>query len=361
MPGIHRLYTGVVLIENQRNSTSENISDPQQKKDAMKSQIAPTLLIAITLAFITTGTVWSESADCRYERKVKADKNYTIEIENKFGTVTLVNTKGDSLKACATVTIIHPGGTEMIRKSMELVSVDITEDDKGLKFITRFDQKFFTKSFSAGRESFSVNYVVEIPEAVNVTIKNSYGNVFIPTLSGYTQLTVTNGEIEIDNLKRGNVKPINNIELVNAKARIDKLNWATLSAKYTDECIIEEAEAIAFKSVLSNFTLIKVGNIAFGSKLGLISIGKAGKINGESDMTKITIEMLEKGGQITTNMGELNITSMGDNIKDLTIASNYSAVSLGLPKEGNPYVTASISAGPLKNGIFSFSAYQGET
>jgi hypothetical protein len=75
---------------------------------------------------------------------------------------------------------------------------------------------------------------VKAPAYLNLTIENSYGDLFIQELSGLALLDLQYSNLQAGKLSRGNEKPYNQAELAYSNATIEDAGWMELELAYSD-------------------------------------------------------------------------------------------------------------------------------
>ena len=73
---------------------------------------------------------------------------------------------------------------------------------------------------------------VKMPVGTDLTLSNKYGNTDIDELHGLVNLDIKYGNLTAGKLTRGNVKPLNKLNLAYGKGSIDEAGWLDLNDRY---------------------------------------------------------------------------------------------------------------------------------
>ena len=103
----------------------------------------------------------------------------------------------------------------------------------------------------AGFKKFSIDYNIKMPAGTSLTLANKYGNTDIDELHGSVNLDIKYGNITAGKLTRGNVKPLNKLNLAYGKGTIDEAGWLDLTVRYVGSFDIEKSQALLLDSKYS--------------------------------------------------------------------------------------------------------------
>src|SRR5450759_3488553 len=138
-------------------------------------------------------------------------------------------------------------------------------------------------------------------------LSNKYGDTDIDELHGLVNLDIKYGNLTAGKLTRGNVKPLNTLNLSYGKGTIDETGWLNLTERYVGSMDITKSQAILLDS-----------------KYSKISLGEASSMVGESKYDNIKIENIKnlvlENGYTEVNIGELT--------KKLTYNGSYGSFSI---------------------------------
>lgn len=268
-----------------------------------------------------------EISDCVVLKSFAADNNTSLKINNRYGTITVVDSQVDSVTICGTLVIDH-ANPQIALKSQSLIVMDITSDGNEISVKTNYDDRFFSPSLSSGRKSFNVNYVVKTPSYINLSIENSFGDVILDDISGSINISLSHGNLTCSRLLRDNVKPLNSITLNHSRAKIPEAKWLIVEAYHSPYVEIAKCQAL---SVISEYSTIDIGNvnsIVFSSKSDIYSINKVTNCISETWLTKTKISEIKDIFRATAEMSSFRIDKVERGFSEMEIIGNNSAFTI---------------------------------
>ena len=286
------------------------------------------VLISI-LSTLVYGFAFScpEISDCVIRKSFPANEKTGLTIENRYGTITIVNSPVDSVIVCGTVLIDHTN-PQIAQKSMNLITVEINSTGNNIMVRTSFNERFFTSSFSSGRKSFNVNYIVKVPEFINLTIENSFGDVILENISGSVNISLSHGNLIAGGLSRDNVKPLNNIILNHSRAKISKADWLIVESYHSPSVEIADCQALSVISEFSTINIGRVNSLVFSSKSDFYTIEKITNCVSEIWLTKVKISELTDILRTTANISTLRIDKLLSGFSEIELIGHNSTFTI---------------------------------
>ncbi|MHC1733725.1 MAG: hypothetical protein AB9888_17050 [Bacteroidales bacterium] len=289
-----------------------------------------------------------------FHREFVPTDNSTLTVVNKFGAVVTETWDRNNVVVDVTVKIEH-SSPERARKLLEMITVEFTEADGNLKAETIFDKEFSSISWKGSNNNFSINYNIKMPASVNLDIENKYGNVVIDDVSGHVMLNVKYGNLNVNKLTRGNVKPLNTIIVAYGKATVYELGWAEINARYVGMFSVERATALLVDSKYSKVSVTEVSSLVADSKYDGYSIGAANNIVVMGGYTDLRFKKVTKKLEVETKYGNLSVDAIPAGFEKVTVKAGYCAVRLGIDPAACYRLNASSSYGSVKLDESRFS------
>lgn len=300
------------------------------------------LLLIITSA-IAIQPINAQPAECTVLKSFAVNPNTELNISNKFGDVTLINSNVDSVTICATASVEYPD-SELAGKSLTLISLDVSLSNNTITCVTAFNEKFFSSQFSKGRKSFNVNYIIKTPHYINVTINNSFGNVKIEELSGRADITVAHGSFNSMSLTRGNEKPVNRIVLKHSKASIGYANWMGMELYHSPQIEIGIMQAISLVSEFSVVKIDSVNSLVINSKSDNYLVRNLARGVIEAALSTIEISSLTDILRVDAAISTIKVGRVEEGFGEVNLSGNSSVFIIGIPQD-SPYRISAISRG----------------
>ncbi|MGE5350021.1 MAG: hypothetical protein ACM3NP_12210 [Actinomycetota bacterium] len=307
------------------------------------------LLCAVTLS------ASAEEVRKEFHREMVPGDNSTLTVINKFGAVVTETWEKNNIVIDVTVKVEH-SSPDRARKLLDMIKVEFTEEGGNLKAETIFSDDFSSISWKGSNNNFSVNYNIKMPARVNLDVTNKYGNTVLDEHSGQTLVNVKYGDLTIDKLTRGNVKPLNTIIIAYGKATIYELGWAEINARYVGMFSIEKATALLVDSKYSKVSVNEVSSLVADSKYDGYSVGSANNIVVMGGYTDLKFKKVTKKLDVETKYGNLSVDYVPAGFEKLTVKAGYCAVRLGIDPSACYRLDAKSSYGSIKFDDSLFSA-----
>lgn len=307
------------------------------------------LLCAVTLS------ASAEEVKKEFRREMVPGDNSTLTVINKFGAVVTETWAQNNIVVDVTVKVEH-SSPDRARKLLDMIRVEFTEEGGNLKAETIFDDDFSSISWKGSNNNFSVNYNIKMPARVNLDVTNKYGNTVLDEHSGQTMVNVKYGDLTIDKLTRGNVKPLNTIIIAYGKATVYELGWAEINARYVGMFSIEKATALLVDSKYSKVSVNEVSSLVADSKYDGYTVGAANNIVVMGGYTDLRFKKVTKKLDVETKYGNLSVDYVPAGFEKMSVKAGYCAVRLGIDPEACYRLNAKSSYGSIKLDDSLFSA-----
>lgn len=306
------------------------------------------LLCAVAL------TAFAEEVKKEFHREMVPTDNTTLSVNNKFGSVVTETWDRDNIVVDVTVKVDHPSA-DKAKKMLEMITVEFTEEGGNLTAETVFSNDFSSISWKGSNNSFSINYTVRMPAYINLSIDNKYGNMVVDEVSGLTSLNVKYGDMTVNKLTRGNVKPLNTLIVAYGKGTVEELGWAEINTRYCGMFSVVRATALLVDSKYSKVSVTEVSSLVADSKYDGYTVGAANNIVVIGGYTDLNFKMVNKKLEVETKYGNLNVDRIPAGFEKVTVKAGYCAVKLGIDPEACYRLDANSSYGSVKIDDAKFS------
>lgn len=294
----------------------------------MNCKIFPTLLLIVILINPVTGQSVSEKKTFR--KSVRVNKEMSLELDNKYGTIRITPWKRDSALVRAEVEAFASSQSRL-NKMLEGIKINITETNFIVRAQTDFTQtismlfedfKGMTKKLIPYDSRIQINYFVSVPDYLNMKIKNKYGDLYIENSTGDISISLSNGS-----LKANSINKASEINLSFCDATINKICDGNIDASFS-EITIGESHNLIINSISSRFDVKLVENVQAESRRDKFFIGTIGSLQGNSYFTGFNIKKLGKEINIVTKYGSINADLIEKSVELININSVYTDINL---------------------------------
>ena len=293
------------------------------------------LILAVTFllpAELLIGQAFSEKKTFRETMPV--NKDMTLEMDNKYGTIHITSWNKDSVEIRVEV---EASSSDLGRLDKMFRGVDV--NISGTSYLVRAHTSF-TQNITMLFESFKgltsklipygsrirINYFVNAPEYLDMRITNKYGDVYMENNTGNLSLNLSNGAFKANMLNEAI-----GLDLVFCDATVNKINRGRLNTSFC-EVEIDESRDLSITSVSSKFYLEKTGNLNTESRRDEFFLGTVSSLRGNSYFSDFRIDELQKEINVITKYGDLDTKFISKGIEMVTINSGYTDISLAFDK-----------------------------
>ncbi|MBC5774043.1 DUF4097 family beta strand repeat protein [Pontibacter sp. KCTC 32443] len=218
-----------------------------------------------------------------FEKTYKVTSADILNIENRYGRVHVNTWNKNEIKV--KVDMIARAGSEGKASDMlNRMSIAESREDKTISLRTVYEP-----SRMSGVSSSEINYTVYMPEANAVTIKNTYGDVYLAARKGKADLSLKYGNLKCDRLSNSD----NNLKLTYGSGSCGYINGGNVQIAYFD-----------------------------------MNVAEAQELKGFSKYSELTIGKLNEELSMDMKYGSFRINNISNNVRNIRLASTYIPISL---------------------------------
>lgn len=313
----------------------------------MKKSIYNPGILLFTTLFLLSLTLSAEELKKEFHKEYTASANTTLEISNRYGDVVIQSWNNDQIVIDVIVTVEMPN-RERAEKLLGYIDIEFSEGDNLVKAKTVIDDSFNFSGWGGNSKKFSIDYNVKMPVKAALTLGNKYGNTKINELQGLVNLDIKYGNIDAGKLLRGNIKPINRINVAYGKGTIDEVGWLDLTVRYVGSMNITKSQALLLDSKYSKISLGETSSVLGESKYDNLKIEKISNLVLENGYTETYIGTLTKKLSYKGSYGSFSIDNIPDGFESIEIETRYMGVKLGIDPSANYKLDGKVSYGGLK-------------
>ncbi|MGB8489759.1 MAG: hypothetical protein WCE64_01740, partial [Bacteroidales bacterium] len=237
---------------------------------------------------------------------------------------------------------------EKAEKLLNYIDVQFAENGDVVSAKTVIDDKFSFTGWGGEGRRFSINYNVKMPDRINFTLANRYGNTDLEEIKGLVRLDIKYGNLTADALPRGNEKPLNYLNLAYGKADISSAGWLDLTSRYSSSLTIEKCQALLVDSKYSKLQIGETSSLVGESKYDNIRIGTINNLVLDAGYSDVAVETLSKKLKFDGGYGGLSVEQIPAGFESIETDTRYIGVKLGIDSDASYKLDAKLSYGDLK-------------
>jgi hypothetical protein len=161
-------------------------------------------------------------------------------------------------------------------------------------------------------------------------------------------LDIKYGDINAGKLTRGNVKPLNRLNLAYGKGSIDEAGWLDLTVRYVGKMDITKSQALLLDSKYSKLSLGETSSIVGESKYDNIRIESVNNLVLENGYTETNVGVLNKKLTYNGSYGSFSVDQVPAGFEMIVVETHYMGVRIGIDESASYKLDAKVSYGSLK-------------
>jgi hypothetical protein len=299
-----------------------------KKRIAMNYKI----IISASLMLLTycTLSAQQDTETRSFFKTVHVDKETTLELSNKYGTIQVTPWNKDSVYIKAEIKAFAKDQSKL-HKMFDGITIDFTDSRYSVRAQTEFTSninmlfesfKGMTSKIISYDSHVEINYYVNIPEYLNLKIENKYGDVYMENSTGEVRITISNGSFKANSLGKNS-----SIKMAFCDATIKSIGSGNIDASFSDVSI-DKAEDMTINSISSKYDIKNAGTIGGESRRDKFFIENIESLRGNAYFTDYKVDQIRKEIDLTTRYGSVKADLIEKGFESVNINSSYTDLSL---------------------------------
>jgi hypothetical protein len=279
----------------------------------------------LTLVLILLANMFASASGADYSKTIRKGWSRSsvsaLKISNKFGEIKINDMGGDSVTIKVLITIDNASSSRA-KELMNKISINFDKSGGTVSATTEIEEDF------RGNNSFSIDYLVNIPKDRDLDISNKYGNLILNELDAKGNFEVNYGSMTAGNMKSPSGNPLR-ISISYGKADFESVNEAVMDFKYS-KLIADNIEVLVLDTKYSTVTIHKISNLTLDSKYDGFNIDELGKLKSVSKYTNYKIGQLNESLDMDTGYGSVRIDKVNEKFSKIRIENSYGGINIAL-------------------------------
>jgi hypothetical protein len=288
------------------------------------------LLSSITFANGIEGKKYKRTKTLTKEYTVSVDN--TVDISNRHGDLTITTWNNNKVSIEVIITV-RSSSEEAADKRFNSINVNFDQEENRVIAKTVINKKKFNWNFFGNSNSINtqIDYIIKMPLANHVDLKNDYGSIFIDKLEGKCKINCDYGSIRIGELR--NIDNMINMDY-GSSSSIDFIHNGKIKTDYSS-LSIDNAD---YLKIIADYSTIEIGdvnNLSYKNDYGSLKINKVDIIKGNGDYLSLKVYNLHKSFLVDSDYGSLKIYKVFKGFDKISINSEYTGVKIGFEIEAS--------------------------
>ena len=293
------------------------------------------LLILLALALGTTVSAQSHTDKRSVSKQFPASRETTLEVQNKYGKIQVVTWDKDSVSVDVDIFLTESSASKL-RKLKEDIQINFTGTNTYIIAATSIksesgriasELKSVTHTITGTNKQVEINYMVYVPEYMDVVLQNKFGDIYMDDLTGQVDIELSNGV-----LKANRLEGIANISLSFANGMIKSLGSTTMKLSYSD-LTLGDVNQLDLVSKSSKLNVDKVNVLKINSRRDKFYFQHVEYFYGNSNFTQVWIYDFLRESDVYMKYGKLTIEHVNPDFTKIYVESDFTDVSLFFDRE----------------------------
>jgi hypothetical protein len=263
-------------------------------------------------------------------KRYKLYPNSTLDVNNKYGKIEIVNWDKDSamIEAFLMIQTSNPTRMAKLRNSIDFdFSVNNHYIIAKTIFISNGNAiisgiRNLAESIVYSGDEVKIDYVVTIPKNINLRITNKYGDVYADDIEGDIKITVANGGLKANTLT-GNVS----VDLSFGDGTINRMSKGRVTLAYAD-FTLKESNQLTLDSKSSKISIENCESLKLQSRHDKLQLGSLNFLTGETDFSNIWISALTEEMNLNTKFGSISTDCIRKGFSFVNINSELTDINM---------------------------------
>ncbi len=313
----------------------------------MKKSVYKTGFVLVLAVLLGTIRLDAQELNKEFHKEFTYSQGKMLDLSNKYGDVIIETSESDKVIIDVKVTMRYPN-KDKAEKLLSYIEVEFAETGNTFSAKTVIDDKFSFTGWGGDSRRFSIDYNVKMPEKMDLTLANRYGNTELDDLSGLVSVDVRYGNLTASKLARGNEKPINKISLSYGKGSVQEAGWIDAVIRYSGNFTVSKSQAILLDSRYSTVEIGTASSVVAETKYDKLRINDINNLVLDAGYADINIASLSKKLVFEGGYGSFNIDRINSGFESIEVESKYMGVNLGIDPSANYNLDAKVSYGGLR-------------
>jgi len=274
------------------------------------------------------------------------DDEVKLDITNKYGEVIVHTWYSDSIRIKVRV-LAEGKNQEVVNKEMRRVDLVLRKTGTTVSGTTKFDQgksrgifanlidqvTDYSKSVIGGKKV-SVDYEIWIPDEVDISIENKFGDIYLSSLSGRVSIDLSHGDLRGNRIEKKII-----LKHSFGKHTFDFIKDGNLNLRGIDSKI-SAGENLIFESSSSEISLGVIQQIRLVSRNDKYFIDQTNNLIGEGTFTDLNLDYAVNDVRLDFDYGDIFLSRIDKDFGKVEIKGKSCDINMILDQAS--YINTSI-------------------
>jgi hypothetical protein len=282
----------------------------------------------VALLFAASLTLGAQTLREEDQKEFSASSSTELSIDNQFGNITVVDWDQSKVSVKYIVEVTNSDEAKA-KKLMDRIKVEFKEEGNRIIVKTNLGEQgnLNLHNNKGEKQSFRIDYFVNCPKNIKLSLNNQFGDMIISTLTGSFSADLQFGSF-------------NAVSLTGPETKIDmQFGDLTIGTMKDGKIDIQHSDALK---------ITECGNLTVDAQFTEIEIGTVNSIKADLNSCKLSIDNLNENLKVDANMGNVKIENVAAGFKSIIAEQNMGDLTLGIDPKAGYTLKADVNMGSIK-------------
>jgi len=299
------------------------------------------LLLCTLLISVAGFSLSAQEGRREYRETYDVKEGVTLSADIRYADMEIVNWDRNEVEVYAEVRV-DAGSQARAEEHLDMIDVRISKSGNTIYVETEFDE-----GWSKRVKKVEIQFTVQAPAYMNLTMDLAYGDVFIQELDGLVLLDLKYGNLKAGTLGRGNEKPYNALELAYSDGAVDRAGWVEVELAYS-ELDISNSSMLFTESKYSKLMGETTGGIVTEGAYDKYTFDRIDNFVAELKYSGVRFGSLAKKFVVEAKYTNIKIDQVAADFKEISAESSYGNIYLGMDQGASYKIEAETKYGKIE-------------
>jgi hypothetical protein len=278
-------------------------------------------LILFFLLIVLDANAYEEIKKIKYAFQI--DQAASIELDNQYGDIEVVDWEKDSIKIEASITVKSENINE-INEMFGLVEVNCHGNRTNVVVSTEWTEAsniwkrsaHDLKKLYGSEKNLVISFKVYMPKSCRLSVTNRFGDVYLPEINGPLRVSVSHGD-----LRARSVKDARKIEVKYGKVLIKNIEEGWIDLSY-GTLIVDKANRVTIESKSSSIEFYEIEKLTIESRNDDIRLESINTLRGNIIYSELRAKKIIRLVDLNTSFGDVTLRQIMDGFYSIRLNGN---------------------------------------
>ncbi|MDR2937598.1 MAG: hypothetical protein LBU92_01500 [Prevotellaceae bacterium] len=249
------------------------------------------------------------------------EKNAALEIDNKFGSITVTEWDKPELQMVVERKVISRESQEYAKKRLACIKIEVEKKGQKVEVETEIDCEG-----SSRNTELKITYTVFAPKGTAYELEQKFGNIALKTnILGKLKAEVKHGSFTAAE----SLGKFADVEVEFGNANISQAQNLNLTSKH-GKATVNFAKRLNLRTAFSKANIGSIDSLVGEAKHGSFSVERVADMSMKFEFSGVKISRIERSLNLAAKHGSVNVENVNDNFSNIKVSAEFGSITLGM-------------------------------